>query len=62
MTERATFIMYAIAAVAALASLGVVVRPARSEPAVYRKRIAGTMLLALALILAGFATAVRSTI
>jgi hypothetical protein len=62
MSERATLIMYAVAAVAALAGLAVVARPTRSEPALYRKRIAGTMLLALALILFGFATAVRSTI
>jgi drug/metabolite transporter superfamily protein YnfA len=60
MSGGATFIMYAVAAVAGLAGAIVVGRRARDEAAVYRHRIAGTMLLALAAILAAFATAART--
>ena len=62
MSEAANLIMYAVAAASLLAAALVLARRPASEAALYRKRIAGTMLLALALILFGFATAVRTTI
>jgi hypothetical protein len=51
----AALVMGGIAAACALGGGVVLSRPARSEPAVYVKRIGATMLLALALILALFA-------
>jgi hypothetical protein len=51
----AWLVMACVAASAALAGIVIVARPARSEQAVYAKRIAGTMALSLALILAIFA-------
>ncbi len=53
---RANLIMYGVAGVAALSGIAVIARPAADAPAVYRRRIAGTMLFAFALILASFAT------
>ena len=51
-----TIIMYGVAAVALVLGAVVVTRRAGDEGAIYRRRITGTMLLALALILAVFAT------
>jgi uncharacterized membrane protein len=51
-----TLIMYGVAGLALLLGLFVVTRRAPSEAAVYRRRITATMLLALSLILAVFAT------
>ena len=62
MSALANAIMYAVAAVAALAGIVLLARRAVSEAAVYRQRIASTMLLAFAIILAGFATAARVAI
>ena len=56
---RAPFIMAAVAATAGIAGLVVVTRPVRSEAGRYRRRIAGTMLIALAVILGGFANALN---
>lgn len=53
--NRAAFVMACVSATAACGGLYVVTRPARSEQAIYIKRIAGTMCFALALILALFA-------
>jgi hypothetical protein len=58
--NRAPFIMAAVAATAGIAGLVVFTRPVRSEGAVYGRRIAGTMLIALAVILGGFAYALNS--
>jgi len=58
--NRAPFIMAAVAATAGVAGLVVLTRPVRSEGAVYGRRIAGTMLLALALLLGRFAWALDS--
>ena len=57
---RAPMIMYAVAGVAAAGGTYVVTRRATSEGAVYARRIGGTMLLALAVILGVFATAMAS--
>jgi hypothetical protein len=58
--NRAPFIMAAVAATAGIGGLVVLTRPVRSEGAVYGRRIAGTMLLALALLLGRFAWALDS--
>lgn len=47
--------MAAVSGVATLGGAFILSRPARSEGAIYGKRIAGTMALAFALILALFA-------
>jgi len=57
---RAPLIMTMVAAAAGVGGLVVFTRPARSEGAVYARRIAGTMLLALALLLGRFAWALSS--
>ena len=57
---RAPLIMTAVAAAAGIGGLVVFTRPARSEGAVYGRRIAGTMLVALALLLGRFAWALDS--
>lgn len=57
---RAPLIMAAVAATAGIGGLVVFTRPARSEGAVYGRRIAGTMLIALAVILGGFAYALAT--
>jgi hypothetical protein len=54
-----TIIMYGVAGIALLLGLVVVTRRAATEAAVYRRRITATMLLALSLILAVFATTFR---
>ena len=53
-------IMAIVATVLALAAIYMITRPARSEPAIYGRRIAGTMLGAGAIILGGFAYALSS--
>jgi hypothetical protein len=58
--NRAPLIMAAVAATAGIGGLVVFARPARSEGAVYGRRIAGTMLIALALLLGRFAWALSS--
>ena len=58
--NRAPLIMTAVATVAGIGGLVVVTRPVRSEAGRYRRRIAGTMLIALAVILGGFANALNS--
>ena len=58
--NRAPLIMTAVAATAGIGGLVVFTRPARSEGAVYGRRIAGTMLIALALLLGRFAWALDS--
>ncbi|HWJ68657.1 MAG TPA: hypothetical protein VNS79_01195 [Sphingobium sp.] len=50
----AALIMGGVAAACAVGGGVVLSRPARSEPAVYARRLSATMLLALALILALF--------
>ena len=57
---RAPLIMTMVAAAAGIGGLVVFTRPARSEGAVYGRRIAGTMLIALALLLGRFAWALNS--
>jgi hypothetical protein len=57
---RAPIIMYAVAAVVGAGGVAVLFTPGKSEGAAYAKRIGATMLLMLALILAGFATALSS--
>ncbi len=47
--------MAAISGIAALGGMVLLARPARSEGAIYGKRIVGTMAIAFALILALFA-------
>lgn len=59
MTTLATLIMYGVAGIAAILAALVLTRRAETEPAVYRHRIAGAMLGALALILVVFATTFR---
>jgi len=49
---RAALIMACVSATSAVAGTTIIALPARSEQAVYGKRIAGTMFCALALILA----------
>ncbi len=51
----AALVMGGVAATCAIGCGVVLTRPARSEPAIYAKRIGATMLIALALILALFA-------
>jgi len=58
--NRAPLIMTMVATAAGIGGLAVFTRPARSESAVYARRIAGTMLLALALLLGRFAWALNS--
>ena len=53
-------IMATVAAALAIAAIWVLTRRATTEPAIYGKRIAGTMLGAGALILGGFAYALNS--
>lgn len=53
--SSAALIMGGVAAICAIGCGVVLTRPARSEPAIYAKRIGATMLIALALILALFA-------
>jgi len=53
-------IMAMVAALLAIAAIWVLTRRATTEPAVYGKRIAGTMLGTGALILGGFAYALNS--
>jgi len=52
----ATTIMYLVALAALVVGVVIIARPTPSEAAVYRHRIFGTMLIAFAVILAGFAT------
>ena len=59
MSDTALVIMYGVAAFALVAGLLVVLPRAADEAARYRRRIAGTMLLALSLILTTFATTFR---
>ena len=54
---RAPLIMYAVAGAAGAGGILVLTRRAASEGAVYARRIGATMLLALAVMLAVFATA-----
>ena len=58
--NRAPLIMTMVAAAAGVGGLVVFTRPALTEGAVYARRIAGTMLLALALLLGRFAWALNS--
>ncbi len=58
--NRAPIVMYAVAAVAGAGGVVVLTRRAEGEGAIYARRIGATMLLMLALILAGFATAMAS--
>ena len=51
-----TLIMYGVAVVALLLGVIVITRRAVGDAAIYRRRITGTMLLVLSLILAVFAT------
>ncbi len=53
--NRAALVMACVSATIGAAGLAVAAMPARSEQAVYGKRIAGTMLIAGAVILAMFA-------
>jgi len=52
----ATTIMYLVALAALVVGVVLIARPTPSEAAVYRHRIFATMLIAFAVILAGFAT------
>jgi hypothetical protein len=52
---RAAAVMAMVSATAALGGAAIIILPARSEQAIYGKRIAGTMAFAGALILALFA-------
>ncbi len=56
----APVVMGLVATILAIATVAVLTRPARTEPAVYGRRIAGTMLGAGAIILGGFALALQS--
>jgi hypothetical protein len=58
--NRAPIVMYAVAALAGAGGVAVLTRRAEQEGAVYARRIATTMLFALALILSVFATAMLS--
>ena len=53
---HAIAIMYLAGLAALIAGVVVIARPTPSEASVYRHRIFGTMLIAFAIILAGFAT------
>jgi len=57
---RGPIIMYAVAATALAGGGFLLTRQATSEGAIYARRIAATMLCALALILTVFATALAS--
>lgn len=57
---RAPLIMYAVAGTAGLGGIGLLFVRARSEGAIYARRIGATILLALALILGVFAHALAS--
>jgi hypothetical protein len=54
---RAPIVMYAVAALAGAGGVVVLTRRASSEGAIYARRIGATMLLALALILIVYASA-----
>ena len=56
----AATLMFMVAALCAALATVIVVRRAADEAAVYRNRIAGTMLGAAAIILSGYAYALRS--
>lgn len=56
----APVVMALVASVAAITAIAIATRPAPTEAAVYRRRIAGTMLGAAAIILGGFAFALHS--
>jgi hypothetical protein len=53
-------IMAMVATVLAMAATYVITRPALTDPAIYGRRIVGTMLGAGAIILGGFAWALQS--
>lgn len=57
--SHAAIIQYCVAALAAAGGVYVLTRPAADEPAVYRRRIAGTMMLAFGLALAVLATGLQ---
>lgn len=59
MSETALVMMWGVAAAALIAGLAVVLPRTAHGAARYRRRIAGTMLLALSLILTTFATTFR---
>ena len=52
----ATVAMYLAGLAALIVGVVIIARPTPSEASVYRHRIFGTMLIAFAIILAGFAT------
>jgi restriction endonuclease Mrr len=58
--NRAPLVMYAVAGVAGAGGVFVLTRRATSEGATYAQRIGATMLLALAVILTVFASAMAS--
>ena len=58
--NRAPLIMFAVAAMLGLAGVAVLVTPGTGEGAVYARRITATMLIALALTLAFYATMLAS--
>ena len=60
MMLRAPLIMASVATASGVAALVVFTRPGVNEQAVYGRRIAGTMLIALALLLGRFAWALSS--
>ena len=62
LVNRAALIMTCVSATVAAAGIAVIATPARSERAVYGKRIAGTMLVAGAIILAMFAYGLESAV
>lgn len=53
-------IMALVASIIAIVAIYIITRPARSGPAIYGRRIVGTMLGAAAIILGGFAWALES--
>ena len=56
----APLIMALVAATSAVAAGVVLLRPVQSEAGIYGRRIAGTMLVAFAIILGGFAASLWS--
>ena len=60
MSINSPLVMAAVALLVLVAAAVTLTRPARSEAGVYRRRIAGTMLGAGAIILGGFAYALWS--
>jgi hypothetical protein len=60
MELTAPMIMALVAAAAAAGAIAVLVRRAGDEAATYRRRIAGTMLGAFAIMLGGYAYALQS--